>query len=96
MLGWMAATVALLVLGGWLASTLVLWWDRGTILAVQAEKRQVQAEVAEMRANRDEWAKAGMLAKLERCGPKARSCVRVDERAGVFGTASDYRVLLEY
>ena len=64
------------------------------VAAVQAATEPLLS--AEMRANRDEWAKAGMLAKLERCGPKARSCVRVDERAGVFGTASDYRVLLEY
>ena len=54
------------------------------------------AEVAEMQANRDEWAKTGFMAKLERCGPKARPCVRVNESAGAFGTASDYRVLLGY
>lgn len=96
LLGWMAAVVAVLVLGGWLASTLVLWWDTGAIAAARVEKRQLQAEVAEMRANRDEWVKAGFVAKLERCGPKARPCVRVDERAGPFGTASDYRVLLGY
>ena len=49
-----------------------------------------------MQANRDEWAKAGFLAKLERCGPKARPCVRVNEGAGAFGTGSDYRVLRGY
>ena len=92
----MAAAVALLVLGGWLASALVLWWDAGAIHAARAEKAQLQAEVAEMRANRDEWVKTGALAKLERCGPKARPCVRVDERAGAFGTASDHRALLGY
>ena len=36
--------------------------------AAQAEKARLQAEVAEMQANRDEWVKAGFLAKLERCG----------------------------
>jgi len=96
LLGWMAAAVALLVLVGWLASGLVLWWDTGAIGAARVEKRQLQLEVAELRASRDEWAKTGALAKLERCGPKARPCVRVDERAGVFGTASDHRVLLGY
>jgi hypothetical protein len=37
-----------------------------------------------------------MLAKLEKCGPKARPCVRVDEGAGAFGNQSDYRVILGY
>ena len=96
LLGWIVAAVALLVLGGWLASTLVLWWDTGAIGAARVERRQLQLEVAELRASRDEWTKTGALAKLERCGPKARPCVRVNEGAGVFGTASDYRVLLGY
>ena len=96
LLAWMMGVVASLVLFGWLASTLVLWWDTGTIGAAQLRKAQLQVEVAEMQANRDEWAKAGFLAKLERCGPKSRPCVRVDEKAGAFGTASDYRVLLGY
>ena len=84
LLGWIAAAVVLLVLGGWLASAGVLWWDTGAIAAARAEKVQVQRKVAEMRANRDEWVKAGMLAKLERCGPKARPCVRINEGAGAF------------
>ena len=96
LLGWMAAAVAALVLGGWLATTLVLWWDTEAIGATRVEKRQLQLEIAELRTSRDEWVKTGAQAKLERCGPKARPCVRVDERAGVFGTASDYRVLLGY
>ena len=49
-----------------------------------------------MRANRDDWAKAGMLAKLEHCGPKARPCIRIDEGAGAFGNGGDYRVILGY
>ncbi len=89
LLGWLVATVASLVLLGWLASAVVLWWDAGAILAARAE-------VAEMQANREEWAKAGMLGKLERCGPKLRACVRVNEGAGAFGTTSDYRLLLGY
>ena len=96
LLGWIAAAVALLVLGGWLASALMLWWDGGAIQAARVEKAQLQAEVAEMKVNRDEWVKIGAQAKLERCGPKARPCVRINEGAGVFGTASDYRVLLGY
>ncbi len=96
LLGWMTAAVAALVLAGWLASTGVLWWDTGAIGAARVEKRQLQMELAELRAIRDEWVKTGAQAKLERCGPKARPCVRVDERAGAFGTAGDHRVLLGY
>ena len=96
LLGWMVAAVALLVLGGWLATTLVRWWDTGSIGAARVERQQLQLEIAELRASRDEWVKTGAQAKLERCGPKSRPCVRVDERAGVFGDRSDHRVLLGY
>jgi hypothetical protein len=96
LLGWMAAAVAALVLGGWLASTLVLWWDTGAIAAARVEKRQLQLDVAELRASRDEWVKTGALAKLTRCNPGNRPCVRVDERAGSFGDQADYRVILGY
>ena len=41
LLGWMVAAVALLVLGGWLATTLVLWWDTGAIGAARVERRQL-------------------------------------------------------
>ncbi len=62
------------------------------------EKRQLQMEVAEMQASRDEWAKAGFLAKLERCGPKLRPCVRVNKGAGAFESQghADYRVIQGY
>ena len=96
LLGWIMALAAGLVLLGWLASTAVLWWDTGTIAAAQVQKAQMQAEVAQMQANRDGWVNAGMLGKLERCGPKSRPCVRVDENAGGFGDRSDYRVILGY
>ena len=96
LLGWAVALVAGLVLGGWLASTLVLWWDAGAIAEARAEKRRLQAEIVEMQANRDAWAKAGMLGKLERCDPGKRPCVRVDENAGAYGTPPDRRVILGY
>ena len=98
LLGWMVAAVASLVLLGWLASTLVLWWDTGAIAAARVEKRQLQMEVAEMQANRDEWVKAGMLGKVERCNPGNRPCIRVNEAAGAFGSEghNDYRVIQGY
>ncbi len=96
LLGWIMATTAALVLLGWLASTAVLWWDTGAIGRAQVHKAQLEAEVAQMQANREEWAKAGMLGKLDRCGPKLRPCIRVDERAGSFGDQADHRVILGY
>ncbi len=90
------ATAAALVLLVGLASTAVLWWDTGAIGRAQVRKAQLEAEVAELQANREEWAKTGMLGKLERCGPKLRPCIRVDERAGSFGDQADYRVILGY
>ena len=96
LLGWLVAVGAAAVVLGWLMSSGVLWWDARAIQAVRAEKAQLQAEVVEMQASRDEWAKAGFLAKLGRCDPGNRPCVRVNEKAGAFGPASDYRVLLGY
>lgn len=98
LLGWVMAGVAGLVLLGWLASTLVLWWDMGTIAAAQVEKAQLQAQVAEMQANYDGWVKAGMLGRLERCNPGNRPCIRVNEGAGGFESQghNDYRVIQGY
>ncbi len=96
LLGWVMAGMAVLVLLIWLTSTVTLWWDTDAIASAQARKAQLQAEMAELRANRDEWAKAGMLGKLTRCTPGNRPCLRVDERAGSFGDQGDYRVILGY
>ena len=96
LLGWLVAVGAAAAVLGWLMSSGVLWWDTGAIQAARAENARLPAEVAEMQANRDEWAKVGFLAKLGRCDPGNRPCVRVNEWAGAFGTASDYRVLLGY
>jgi hypothetical protein len=98
LLGWIMAAAAGLVLLGWLASTLVLWWDTGTIAAAQLQKAQLQAQVAELVANHEGWLKAGMLGRIEHCGPKALPCIRVDEAAGGFESQGhvDYRVIQGY
>lgn len=96
LLGWAMAGTAVLVLLIWLRSTVTLWWATDAIASAQARKAQLQAEMAEMQANRDGWAKAGMLGKLERCDPGNRPCIRVDERAGAYGTPADRRVILGY
>lgn len=96
LLGWAMAGMAVLVLLIWLSSTVTLWWATDAIASAQARRAELEAEVAEMRANRDAWAKAGMLGKLERCDPGNRPCIRVDERAGAYGTPADRRVILGY
>jgi len=95
-MAWMVATVAALVLLGWLASNAVLWWDTRTIAAAQLRKAQLTAEVAELQANRDGWLKAGMLQRLTNCTPGNRPCIRVDESAGSFGNQADFRVIQGY
>ena len=96
LLGWIVSVLVGLVLVGWLASTAVLWWDRGTIAAAQFEKDQLQSEVAQLRANYDGWVKAGVQEKVMRCNPGNRPCIRVDEAAGKFGEQSDIRVIKGY
>lgn len=101
MIGWATSRVLLWGLGalaglvtlGWLASGIVLWWDTKAIAAAHVAKQQLQAEVEDLRANRDAWAKAGMLTKLHQCGPKKLPCIPVEETAGAFGDQSDYRIL---
>lgn len=98
LLGWGVAALAGLVLLGWVASGAALWWDKGAIEAAQARKAQLAAEVDALQATHDGWVKAGMLGRLDQCGPKARPCIRVDESAGRFGNGNvdDYRVIQGY
>jgi hypothetical protein len=90
---WGLGALAGLMLLGWLASGIVLWWDTRAIAAAHVAKQQLQLEVAELRANSDAWIKSGMATKLRRCGPKKRWCIAVDEAAGAFGEQSDYRLV---
>ena len=96
LLGWGVAAIAALVLLWWLASSAVLWWDAGMIGRAQLQKAHLEAEIADLKASRDEWQKAGMLGKLAHCDPGHRPCIRVDESAGGFGDQGDYRVILGY
>ena len=98
LLGWLVVAGAMTALVGWLISSAVLWWDAGAIADARAEKARLQAEVAELKANYDGWAKLGVQQKVIRCGPKLRPCIRVDENAGQFGSEGDvgYRVIWGY
>lgn len=96
LVGSVAAIVGAALLLWWLACSALLWWDTSAVGAAQVRKAELQAELAEMRATRDAWAAAGLLARLERCGAKRLPCVRIDKDAGAFGEGSDYRVLRSY
>lgn len=82
----------------WLAQGAASWWGWRGLDAVRAQKVVLQAEVAELRANRDALVREGMLARIVRCNPGNRPCVRINETAGVFesGGQADYRVLRGY
>lgn len=96
LLGWALATIASLAVLWWLAVCAVLWWDTSAIGRTQVQKAQMEVEIAKLQASRDAWMKAGMLGKLDRCGPKQRPCVQVDESAGSYGDQSDYRIIRGY
>jgi hypothetical protein len=98
LLAWIVASVAVLVLLGWLASSALLWWDTHEIGLAQTQKAQLQVDIAALQANHDDWVKSGMLGKLTQCGPNLRPCVRVNEDAGAFESDghNDYRVIQGY
>lgn len=90
---WGLSAIAGLMLISLIISGCMLWWDTSTIEAAQVEKAQLLASVAELRANRDAWVRAGMPGEIRRCGASKRACIKVDERAGAFGDRGEYRVI---
>lgn len=87
------ATVGSLAILWWLASCAVIWWNIGAIERAQAQKVQLQIEIAQLKANRDAWVDAGLESKLRRCGPNKRPCVKINESSGSFGIQNNYRVI---
>ena len=102
LLAWIAGAALAMMLTAWAVNAAILWRDRWDIRLVEANRAVLQAQiaglqgqVADMQANRDGLVKAGMLAKLQRCGPGNRPCIQVDESAGAFGDG-DLRVIRDY
>jgi len=98
LLGQVAAVVAGCVLVGVLADISIRWWTERDLAFEQAQKAVLEAEIAGLQGTRDQMVKAGMLAKITRCDPGARPCIRINEAAGKFGADGhdDYRVVLGY
>lgn len=93
LLVWICAAAGILVV--FLAAWLAIEWQRHEIGELQAEKLALRAEVAQLQANANAWAKRGGRAKLETCGERGRLCVRVDLSGG-YGKNGDYYVLRGY
>ena len=98
---WLGGAVAVItgamVFAGLLCG-MALWWEQGSLKAVELKKAQMQAEIAEMQSNYDTLKNAGALGRVTRCTPGNRPCIQVDEAAGLFGAAGkgDYRVIQGY
>ena len=99
LLGLVAMILLVLGGGGWVASVGVQWWDEQAIASAQAEKDQLQQDVANLQANKAALVQGGYQDRIKRCNPGNRPCVAVDENAGPFGypgEAQDLRVLQGY
>lgn len=85
----LGALVVVLVLAGWLAGMVIVWWEDHRI-------SDLRDQISQLEANRDTFVKAGMLGKISLCGQHSRPCIAVDENAGTYGSAGDYRVIKGY
>lgn len=57
--------------------------------ALRAEKAQLETSIADLKQ------RGGKL-KLSHCGPERRLCVAVQDYAGIYGKAGDYRIAKGY
>lgn len=93
-----AAILVVLGVVGWLASTGVQWWDEKAIASAQAEKDQLQQDVANLQANKATWVQGGYQDRITQCDN--RPCVAVNEGAGAYhytnGGPSNLMILQGY
>ena len=72
------------------------WWTDYSLASAQAESSLLEAKIAGLQGTRDVLERAGAKAGINKCGPSARLCIRVDEAAGPFGDQADYRIIRGY
>ena len=72
------------------------WWTDYSLASAQAESSLLEAKIAGLQGTRDTLERAGAKAGINKCGPSARLCIRVDEAAGPFGDQADYRIIRGY
>ena len=72
------------------------WWTDYRLASAQAESSLLEANITGLQDTRDMLERAGAKAGINKCGPSARLCIRVDEAAGPFGDQADYRIIRGY
>ena len=72
------------------------WWTDYRLASAQAESSLLEAKITGLQDTSDMLERAGAKAGINKCGPSARLCIRVDEAAGPFGDQADYRIIRGY
>jgi hypothetical protein len=91
----LAVTAAGVIIVMWFIAIASVEWQRHRINALIEERSQLAAEIEQLQAQANDWAKRGGRAKLDTCGDQKRLCVRVD-RETAYGKNADYFVLRGY
>ena len=76
-----------------LAGSALTWWHHHEIDSLAGQHQALKAEIAQLQANAEEWAKKAGRAKLEKCGEQQRLCVGVDTLQR-YGKVGDIRYVL--
>ena len=86
---WQHAMVALVAIVITLVA--VSWYvpSISDMQSLRAEKAQLEASIADLEQR-------GAKLQISRCGPERRVCVAVDDYAGIYGKAGDYRIAKGY
>jgi len=86
---WQHAMVALVAIVITLVA--VSWYvpSMSDMQSLRAEKAQLEASIADLEQR-------GAKLQISRCGPERRVCVAVDDYAGIYGKAGDYRIAKGY
>ena len=69
------------------------WWHHHEIDSLAGQHQALKAEIAQLQANAEEWAKKAGRAKLVKCGEQQRLCVGVDTQQR-YGKDGDIRYVL--
>lgn len=86
---WQHAMVALVAI---VVTLIAVSWYVPSVTDMQAlrtEKAQLEASIADLE-------KRGAKLQINHCGPEKRLCVAVDDYAGIYGKAGDYRIAKGY
>jgi hypothetical protein len=88
-------TAAGAILAVLLVAVLCSWWQLRQVRQLNDQKAALGEEVAQLKAQANDWTKRAGKAKLEKCGDAARLCVRIETTTG-YGKDNDYFILKGY